>query len=117
MPGGELLYAGIFGRGGIFALILGVFFTVAVILLLSTARSGILRNGPHASATRFLLIAAGASTLGYCGLRLGGVLFPSSSLMGGLALIFGPIYWLASLALVVATIACVVLKGRWNVPR
>ena len=115
VPGVELAYAGVFGRGGGFALLLAGGFIAAAVLLISTARAESSREAELRTARRVLLLAAGASTVGYCGLRLGMVLYPQSNLLGGLALIFGPIYWLGSLVLFGATITCVV-QGRRPAP-
>jgi hypothetical protein len=35
-----------------------------------------------------------ATLTGFAGLILGGMIFPGSNLLGGFALVFGPIYWL-----------------------
>ena len=40
-----------------------------------------------------------ATVIGLAGLLLGGIAFPGSNLLGGVALVFGPIYWIGLLGL------------------
>ena len=55
--------------------------------------------------TTAMFLAPGLTLMvGFLGLGLGFVLFPTSNLLGGLALIFGPIYWFGTLWMILAVL-------------
>ena len=47
-------------------------------------------------------VGLGLVAVGLLGLAAGWILFPESNLLGGLALVFGPLYWIGCVILAVA---------------
>ena len=56
-------------------------------------------------STKFVVVAAAVTAIGLLGLGVGYLLFPDSNLLGGLGLVFGPIYWLGLVLLAAAVVA------------
>lgn len=61
---------------------------------------------------QFVLGSGIATGLGWGGIQIGMVLFPESNLLGGLGLVFGPIYWIGTIGLLVVEIVIVVDRIR-----
>lgn len=99
-----------FGRGGVFALSLAAIFAAAALVLAVTAITGGTTERP--ARMQWVLGSGLATALGWGGLQLGMVLFPESNLLGGLGLIFGPIYWIGTIGLLVGEIMVVVAGIR-----
>lgn len=109
-PVANLAQAGLQGRGGVFALSLAAIFAVGAMLLAVTAIAG--GSTERLARMQFVLGSGLATALGWGGLQLGMVLFPESNLLGGLGLIFGPIYWIGTIGLLVGEIMVVVAGIR-----
>lgn len=63
-------------------------------------------------SSKFVFVSAGTTAVGALGLGLGLLLFPDSNLLGGLGLIFGPIYWLGLFLLAFSVFIWVVAALR-----
>ncbi len=48
------------------------------------------------------------AVVGYVGLRIGGVMYPQSNLLGGFALMFAPIYWAGLLGTLVFAVVGII---------
>jgi hypothetical protein len=104
------MWVGSQGRGGGFALAIACILTASIALLLWTAAFG----GPSTvQATRLWrahLITSGVAAIAYAGLQTAARAYPDSNLLGGWALMFGPLLWLAVLATAILMLPCVVTR-------
>jgi hypothetical protein len=68
---------------------------------------------------RIFVVSGSIWAIGYAGLIMGYLLYPDSNLLGGFALIFGPISWLGSTVFAVTLLVWVIHKIiRWaRIPR
>ena len=60
-------------------------------------------------------VGAIATVSGYFGLLLAEQVYPESNLLGGWALILGPIYWIGLLLLIVAAVGGTISFIKWSV--
>lgn len=109
-PVENLVQAGLYGRGGDFALSLASIFAAGALILAVTVITGFTTE-KHARI-QFVLGSGLATGLGWGGIQIGMVLFPESNLLGGFGLVFGPIYWVGTLGLLVGEIVVVVDRIR-----
>lgn len=58
-----------------------------------------------------LMMAGSVAAAGYLGLMAGAYLFPGSNVLGGFAVVFGPIQWLGLLGLVAMILAWTAVAG------
>jgi hypothetical protein len=56
------------------------------------------------------VIAAGAAALGYTGLKMAIYAYPASNLLGGWALLFGPLLWVGTLGLMILVLPCAITR-------
>lgn len=68
----------------------------------------------HSKSIRQLLLWAAMTGVGFVGLSIGLRLHPDANLAGGWALVFGPIYWLGILGVL---LSCVRMLGEWVMRR
>jgi hypothetical protein len=97
------------GRGGTFALVIACVVAVSTTVLWWTAACGA-PSTAHAIQLCLAHLIASGGAIGYAGLRLAALRHSDSNLLGGWALIFGPLLWLGVLAATILVLPCVLTR-------
>ena len=95
------------GRGGTFALVIGCIVAASVAVLVWTAAVGAPSTVHAKRLVNAHLIGTAITGIGYLGLQAAAVSNPNSNLLGGWALIFGPLLWLGVLVSAILVLPCV----------
>ena len=98
------------GRGGTFALVIGCIVAASVAVLVWTVAVGAPSTVHAKWLWRAHLIAAAMTGIGYLGLQVAALSNPDSNLLGGWALIFGPLLWSGVLVSAILILPCVVTR-------
>lgn len=114
VQGVAALYSGIKNGLEIFSLLFSIFLFVAAGILFYSVKFIKVKNKRWHSITKLLFWSASITTLGYLGIRLCILLFPESNLLGGFALIFGPIYVLGLLMIIFSEIVWIINLNKKN---
>lgn len=98
------------GRGGTFSLVISAIIGVCVVVLLWIAISNTPKDRWARACSRAHVTAAGAAALGYTGLKIAIYAYPASNLLGGWALLFGPLLWVGTLGLMILVLPCAMTR-------